>query len=277
MKRKYSSEEDSEILVKMAKIAEIEHVAENSMVVASGTDVSTSLGRHFSYQLSDKKAKSNLLKGAAREALEIDEKQKCTMLIFSVGSYLEAVIPIVTEWVKSKKNNTKKEDLHMVIDEVTPGYDDNKKHMETLVKFKVNEDNISVTCFNTTQKIKVEGRGYLGFGSKYLLPLLCEKIKSVSQQMDQYNKEVIAALSGKRKAVSRPMRSVKYKAMAKIPCTKCEISFVNNTQLNKHKRMMHTRGGNESNGSISFLPIVDDISLMEVTSECDNNGKKLQT
>ena len=59
--------------------------------------MSTTLGKHFSYELSDKKAKSNLLKGAGREALKVEERQKCTIFELSVGAFLEVVIPLVVE------------------------------------------------------------------------------------------------------------------------------------------------------------------------------------
>ena len=99
-----------------------------------------------------------------------------------------------------------------------------------------------VCSYYITQRIKVEGRGYIGFTTKFIKPLLLDKIsKVIPGKFDQNNKSVIAALSGKRKAVSRPMRSVKYKAMARLPCTKCDASFVNTPQLSKHKRVMHTR------------------------------------
>ena len=49
--------------------------------------------------MSDQKPKANFIKGADREALEIEEKQKCKMLIFSVGAYLQMVIPAVDKWV----------------------------------------------------------------------------------------------------------------------------------------------------------------------------------
>ena len=51
-----------------------------------------SLAQYFAYELSDKKAKANLVKNAAREAFVIDEKQKCSVLLFSVGSFKETVI-----------------------------------------------------------------------------------------------------------------------------------------------------------------------------------------
>jgi hypothetical protein len=109
------------------------------------------------------------------------------------------------------------------------------------VRFRVNGEKITVCCYYTTQRIKVEGKGYRGFVNKFLQPLFYDRIKKVSpRQIEKYNKDVIAALSGKRKAVSRPTRSVKYKAMAKLPCNKCDVSFVNNIQLYKHKKTLHT-------------------------------------
>ena len=63
------------------------------------------------------------------------------------------------------------------------------------------------------------------------------------------------------------MRSAKYKAMARLPCTKCDASFVNTPQLSKHKRVMHTRGWNDSSGSIKNIPIVDDVSLMDLSAD----------
>ena len=56
---------------------------------------------------------------------------------------------------------------------------------------------------------------------KFIKPLFEESIVNVDPNvLDKYNKDVIAALSGKRKALSRPVRSVRYKVMAKLPCNK---------------------------------------------------------
>ena len=59
-------------------------------------------------------------------------------------------------------------------------------------------------------------------------PSSLRKLKVSVAKIEQVNKDVIAALSGKRKVISRPKRSVKYKAMAKLPCNKCDTSFINN-------------------------------------------------
>ena len=240
---------------------QIQQENEDSFVTVSGDNAINALEQHFSYELSDKKARSNLVKGAAREALVLYERQKCTVLQFSVGSYLKTVIPVVCEWSTLKGEFTI-DGVKMKIEDVRQGFDEKKKHVETLLKFQVSGNKITVACYNTTQRMKVEGRGYLDFVSKYLKPFFLESIRKVSLgKIEQYNKNVIASLTGKRKAVSRPMRSLRYRVMEKIPCTKCEMSFVNNSQLIRHKKNVHSV--NES----YRMPLVDDGSLLEISSD----------
>ena len=247
---------------KMKMIKKIEVNSDDTMVVATGGSVSTSLEKHFNYEMTDKKAKTNLIKGASRETMEIEEMQKCTLIVLSVGAYHEVVIPYVLEWkVGTKVLNTE-------VKEIIPGYDENHKHMQTIIKLIFKKNIITVTCFNSTQKIKIEGRGYLDFVKMVLNPFIRTKLdKSALEIIDNYNREVIAALSGKRKALSRPTRSVKYKAMAKLPCTKCDATFTSSITLMKHKRSIHTRGADESRIDISNIPIVDDLSLLEISME----------
>ena len=66
--------------------------------------------------------------------------------------------------------------------------------------------------------------------------------RNALENIEKYNRDVIAALSGKRKVISRPTRSVKYKAMAKLYCTKCDSMFSNKITLARHKKTDHTRG-----------------------------------
>ena len=57
----------------------------------------------------------------------------------------------------------------------------------------------------------------------------------------------------------------------------CEISFVNNAQLLRHKKSLHTRGANDSTESLVFpnIPIVDDLSLMDVVKPAKRSKRKL--
>ena len=86
MKRKQCLKEALNKKIKMAQIPEIDFEYNRSIIVATGEDVTKSLKRHFNYKLSDKNAKANFLKSAARESREIEEKGVCTMLKFSVGA-----------------------------------------------------------------------------------------------------------------------------------------------------------------------------------------------
>ena len=249
----------------MARITECDFESNKSIVVASG-DVTQSLERIFNYKLGDKKAKSNFLKGAAKEVLEIEEKGVCTMLNFSVGSYHETVIPTVEEWMT---HGLRINGEYMKITEILPSFDENKKHVETIVKIMMNNTKITVTFYNTTQRVKIEGRGYVDCGRNIIIPLFREKIASVPLgKIEQYNKDVIAALSGKRKVVSRPVRSVRYKSTAKLPCSKCEITFMNSSQLNRHKITKHVSDVNNIDSSIKCLTLAEDLSLADLS---DNN------
>ena len=233
------------------------------MVIAPGSNISSQLSQHFCYELSDKKAKSNILKSANREVLEVIERQMCIMLDLSTGAYLELIIPAVAEWTKVKGSKITIDNLIVEIEDVSPGYDENMKHVQTIVRFVANSNRVTITCYNTTQRIKAEGKGYQNFVTKFLKPYLMQKLsKDVNEKIEKYNKEVIAVLSGKRKVITRPMRRVKYKPMGQLLCSKCELSFKNEAQLKKHKSMMHTKVANESTGSIRNALMVEDLSLL---------------
>ena len=169
---------------------EIDTEQETSLIVASGTGISSTLQRTFNYELSDKKAKSNFLKSAARETYEVEDNQLCTMINFSVGAYLEVVIPTVIEWNTSKEKYTNE---NIKVEQVLPGFDEKGKHVQTIVRFRFKSEKITVTCYYTTQRIKVEGKGYLFFVSSFLQPLFLNKISQVLPgKIDKWNKEVIA-------------------------------------------------------------------------------------
>ena len=245
-------------------VMEIEN--DNSLLVVNGNNILESVGRHFHYELSDKKAKGNLVKGANREPIEFHDRQGCIMIDFSTGSYLEIVIPTIKEWENKNAAEIMDEQLSIRREGVSPGYDENMKHVEAIVRFFSGGNRVTVTCYNTTQRIKVEGKGYQKFLEQFFKPFLMERLNRIDpNKIDRYNKEVIAALSGKRKVVSRPVRSVRYKVMAKLDCSKCELSFLNEGQLKKHKTTMHTKGPNDSSGSFRNIPSIDNISLLDIS------------
>ena len=62
--------------------------------------------RNLNFKLTDKKAKSNLLKGANRLHLEIEDKQKSKNMRFSAGSYIYVAKSMVKECEIKYKNKT---------------------------------------------------------------------------------------------------------------------------------------------------------------------------
>ena len=65
----------------------------------------------------------------------------------------------------------------------------------------VNGEKITFAFFNITQRIKVEGKRYLNFGTLFLQPLFNERMNVVYfAKIEQVNKDVNAALSGKKES-----------------------------------------------------------------------------
>ena len=71
--------------LQMKMLKQIENDVDDTMIVATGNNVKKSLEKHFNYEMSDKKAKSNLIKGASREAIETEEMQKCRIVQFRLN------------------------------------------------------------------------------------------------------------------------------------------------------------------------------------------------
>ena len=147
-----------------------------SQSATSMSKINNSLTRNFAYKLTDKKATSNFLKAASKDPIEVDEKQKCTMLIFSVGAYSRAVFPLLHEW-KSSKDEFQSGNLLIKQLNFAPGYDESGKNVDSVVSFNVNGRKVTVSCFNTTQKIKVEGPLYKEFVQQYLVQYFNQKMR----------------------------------------------------------------------------------------------------
>ena len=236
---------------------------DDKLVMSSMTKVRNSLIRNFSYKLMDKKATNNFLKAASREPIEIEEKQRCTVLTFSVDAYAKCVLPVLKYW-EGETNPILFETMTINPLSFSPGYDDTGKHVDTVIAFSVKGKKVTVSCFNTTQKIKIEGTGYNELTNNYLIKLFRSDIDRLGNDIDDYNKGVIASLSRKRKIVARPIRNVRSKSMTPLSCDFCVASFPNSGQLSVHKKRKHTDVVQRLS---SRIPIIDDLSLMDLSSE----------
>ena len=123
---------------------------DTSLSLTIADEMLKTLSRCIDYQITDKRAKSNFLRSAAREPIELEEKQRCSIIHVSAGVFLRVIIPLFNDWKIHVKD---RQDLSVV--ESTKGFDENGKHVETLSRFMYCWNKITVTCYNSTQRIKV--------------------------------------------------------------------------------------------------------------------------
>ena len=128
--------------------------------------------RNLNFKLKDQTARKNLLQAARRENFEKEEKQKCTKLKFSAGAYYEAVLPTVSGWKKLNGNSFSFDGQIIKVSEFKEGYEENNKHFDSKIVFLVNGTRIVVHSYNSTQNMKVEGKGYIDFTNDFWSPIL---------------------------------------------------------------------------------------------------------
>ena len=158
-------------------------------------DVDVSNSRNFAFKLTDATAKKNLIAGARRIAFEVEPKQKSTKLKFSAGAYLEVVIPTLLEWKNLLGNTFHYGDLSIKVFEVKAGYEEHLKHFDTKIIFLFGKNRVVIHSYNSTQNMKIEGKGYIDFIEKYLEPYFLQRIKKVESRINEYNKKVVGNLA----------------------------------------------------------------------------------
>ena len=192
--------------------------------------------RKFEYNMNDKTAKSKLIKGAKREAFEVENNQSSSNLIFSVGSWNHLVLPTIHYWNSSNSPKTcENEGIEVKIVSVKTGRDVMGKHIDTQVIFSVNREKAVCHLYNTTQKILVNGNGYAQLVDYFLKPYFVAKLPIFESQISNYNNLVLETL-GSRK-VKRS--DVKYNGGSTFGCAKCDVSCKTLSLLEKHKRKVH--------------------------------------
>ena len=182
-----------------------------------------------------------MVKGAKRCPFEVVNSISSSNLDFSLGAWNYVVLPSVRYWDQVKEQTSCKVGTTVIrIASVELGREADGRHIDTKIVFHANDDRVC-HLYNTTQRILVNGRGYDTLINIFLKPFFEAKLAQNTKNIDDFNKGVLAALSGKRKAVSRPTRSVRYKAMtnARPSCNQCEESFVNKSLLGAHTKSIH--------------------------------------
>ena len=139
---------------------------------ASSLDDTENNDRKFNFKLTDKKAKSNLLKSANRPHFEVEMKQLSLNLKFSAGAYLLVAKPFVEECETyfNKNSSLTENTMEVKVNEFRAGKDLNEKHFDTKIVFLVNAQKVTMHCYNSTQNIMVNGSIYVEFIEKFLQP-----------------------------------------------------------------------------------------------------------
>ena len=251
VKRKFAFEEQEEQEVKEAKMLKMNGSNTVSKVGESGRD--------FEFNLTEKTAKSNLLKAANRKIFEIERKQKCTILYFSAGSYLFTVMPFLRhcEEKLQREINIMENNVIIQVCEYQDGKDMAARHIDSKIVLNVNKEKIVLHSYNSTQKVMVSGSKYLEFTENFLKPLFMREVEKAKDAIIEYDESVKKSLTpshGPRFATSRSVKSIRSAInQQSFQCTKCDVTTKSYGSLKKHKVIAHSASLNASENNMLYL------------------------
>ena len=217
------------------KVVKMNHTEIEKMDI---TDVNSVAGsRTFNFKLTDKKAKKNLLKSAQRKYLETESKQNCKNLKFSPGSYLLVAKKMVDECqVKFNENVVfNYEDMEIKVIGFHSGHELNNKHFDTKIIFSVNNQKVIMHCYNSTQNLKIDGQAHCYFSENFLEPLLKSKIDDIKEEIDRYDRKLVASLDSSN--IGGPLKGISVRKIRNsidknlFTCKTCQLT--KNNRANK--------------------------------------------
>ena len=236
--------------------------------------------RSFQYELNQKQAKAKLIKGAKRNAFDVENKSNSINLIFNLGSWSNVVLPSIIYWNQIKDEGACKIGSSIIrVASVRSGIEAGGNHVDTQIVFFSNRDKVTCHFYNTTQLILINGHGYSKFVEEFLKPYFLSKITKNIEDIEEYNEKALESLSGKK--VKRA--SVRYKGGSTFPCNRCEFAAKTLTSLAKHSRNEHVLNSSDSSAFLSHpLPTQStrNNSLILVESEnppaIENKSKQVE-
>ena len=198
--------------------------------------IKAGLNRKFNYKLNQKNTRTKLLKGAARNPLVKEMKSTCAILNFNDGSYAYTILPLIEIWKKKNASGEtiKFEGLDIQVTEIKSGKEQSGMVVDVLVKFVVGDCKVVSHCYNTKQKVMVNGSGYANFVEKYLEPYLKRIIEEHIVEIQKYN-TVVTEMFGKTQR-----KNVRYRPGSKLSCNKCDYSADDTSNMSMHRKITHT-------------------------------------
>ena len=166
----------------LVKFVSIDEIVKDSEILKNVENKRT-----FEYNMNDKVAKAKLVKGAKREAYEVVKNKSSCNLDFSVGSWNHIVLPTIQYLNKIKVEKTcTVGTLDVKVASVKTGKDIIGKHIDTQIVFYSNRDKIVCHFYNTTQRILVNGHGYMKLVEEFLSPFFESKISTYETDIKDF-------------------------------------------------------------------------------------------
>ena len=188
-------------------------------------------GRVFNYVVNNKRAKAKLLKGAKRgKHLVVESKNGCVNLIFSDGSYLETVLPLLKSWHQKVNEKILLNNTEIEVVEFDVGIEDSQKHIDTKLVIVSNNCRLVLHAYNSTQKIMIQGQNYENFAMNCLEPFFKDKIEETIEQITKLNDDIKDSLEMKHKKIEKTFN-----------CPQCGFVCISNGELKVHMKSCHSK------------------------------------
>ena len=148
--------------------------------------------RNFNYRLDEKSVRLKLLKGAKRIPIEIENKKTCSNINLSDGTMHLVVKPWMETLAEYNKSDGvfKFENEDVRVASYKPGYDKDGNHVDTKIVLASKNNNVSnkytLHIYNSTQRIKIDGKNFDTFTNNILEPYFANKVDTLKDDIVKY-------------------------------------------------------------------------------------------
>ena len=252
--------------------------SENLNLIQTNYEETTN-DRVFHYGLDEKAIRLKLLKGAKRPPIDIEIKKTCSNLIFSDGAFHHCVKPWLNTIAQCHKSigKFKFENEDVGVANFLPGFDKYGNHVDTKIVLVSKNYKHTLHIYNSTQKIKVDGRSFDNFANNILKPYFTNMVNSLKADIVKYDTAVIETLGTKFVKAKKVQGNADVNSL--VSCNRCNFSTKSYMQLKKHKGKNHTKGYSIANLNKPLTPdhstrensrieiMHEDLSIINVSDE----------
>ena len=230
-----------------------------SVIIVNKDELNKDAGRVFQYELNEKKARLNLLKGANRSKhLEIEVKTGCVNLRFSDGAYHEVVLPLMKKWICKSDENILINSSTIKILEAEDGKDVNARHVDTKLVALVDNNRLVIHAYNSTQNVMVQGKCRENFVFNILEPFFRQEIDINISNIKKFNEDVKESI-----CLSKEKRT---KISVSLTCPYCGKKSSSKNSLRTHLKACHTKPELASPMKRKVIKLSNEISMLPVPS-----------